>query len=346
MGSKTRIALLILLTVAAITLYLGWSRSPSSDVLLSDLRENTTIHYGIAQDAASNLLALNMRLTPADYQTPARLSLKVDHYLAQAQREALLSAQTVVALPEHIGTGLFAVDEKPEVQQARTLRDAMQWMGLSHPFSYVWARINNHSEDPRTEAVLRIKSSQMAEDYQRVFSGLAKKYNVVLVAGSIVLPEPYIKHGRIKTSQGPLQQMSAVFDADGQLLSPLIYKNQLSRYERRYSQSPKGLHHASLNQVNTSAGVIRVYLGCDVFSHSVPNDGRVVIIGAPAHPAEDCRPINQLIPLGSLRHLPVETLGLPWNLIGSPKKPEEKHASPTSQLVNIWQPAATLSRGY
>ena len=345
MGSKTRIALLILLTVAAIALYFGWSRSPSSDVLLSDLRENTVIHHGQAQGAASNMLALNMRLTPADYQTPARLSLKVDHYLAQAQREELLSVHTIVVLPEHIGTGLFAVDEKPEVQQARTLRDAMQWMGLSHPFRYVWARINNHSDDPRTEAVLRIKSSQMAEDYQRVFSALAKKYKVVLVAGSIVLPEPFIKNGQLKTSRGPLQQVSAVFDAEGNLLAPLTHKNQLSRYERRYSQAPEGLHHASLNRVDTPAGVIRVYLGCDVFSHPVPNEGRVVIIGAPASPLDECSPISQLIPLGSVRHLTVDTLGLPWNLIGSPKKPEEKRTTPTSQLINVWQPAS-MPRGH
>ena len=38
-----------------------------------------------------------------------------------------------MVLPEHVGTGLFALGEKPEVQQARTLRDAMQWMALSNP---------------------------------------------------------------------------------------------------------------------------------------------------------------------------------------------------------------------
>lgn len=127
----------------------------------------------------------------------------------------MLSERTIVVLPEHVGTGLFALGEKPEVQQARTLRDAMQWMALSNPGSYLRALTGNQGDDRRTGAVLRLKARQMAEDYQAIFGGLAREFGITLVAGSIVLPEPYLENDRLRIGDGPLRQVSLTFDGRG-----------------------------------------------------------------------------------------------------------------------------------
>src|SRR5690606_41457615 len=86
--------------------------------------------------------------------------------------------------------------ERAEVQQARSLRDAMQWTALGNPWKFLRALLDNQSKDRRTEAVLRIKAGRMAEDYQTIFGGLARDYAVTLVAGSIVLPEPHLERQR------------------------------------------------------------------------------------------------------------------------------------------------------
>ncbi len=127
--------------------------------------------------------------------------------LAQARDAGLLTDKTIVVLPEHVGTGLFALGEKPEVQQARTLRDAMQWMALSNPWQYLRALSGgNPRDDRRTEAVLLLKAERMAADYQAIFGELAREFGVTLVAGSIVLPEPSLEAGRLRLDDGPLRQ--------------------------------------------------------------------------------------------------------------------------------------------
>ena len=132
MRTYLNLALLAVLAGVSLAVYFDWTHDRRSGPLLSDLRTLPIESRGQA-GGAGNLLGIETRLQPADYQSRERLQLKFRTYLQQAADEGLLSERTVVVLPEHVGTGLFALGEKPEVQQARTLRDAMQWMALSNP---------------------------------------------------------------------------------------------------------------------------------------------------------------------------------------------------------------------
>jgi len=223
---------------------------------------------------------------PADYQSRERLQLKFRTYLKQAAEAGMLSERTVVVLPEHVGTGLFALGEKPEVQQARTLRDAMQWMALSNPGSYLRALPDNQGNDRRTGAVLRLKARQMAEEYQNVFGGLAREFGVTLVAGSIVLPEPYLENDQLMIGDGPLRQVSLTFDGRGKPLGTLQYKQALSRYERRYSVAPIPERR---RLIETPAGSLAVLLGCDAYLEQPPAEAKLLAVpGALADPQASC----------------------------------------------------------
>ncbi|KJH81602.1 carbon-nitrogen hydrolase [Stutzerimonas stutzeri] len=323
---------LTVLVLVALSFYLDWTRDRRSGPLLSDLRTLPINSHG-QPGPAGNLLGVETRLTPADYQSRERLQLKFTTYLNQARDAGLLDSRTIVVLPEHVGTGLFALGEKPEVQQARTLRDAMHWMALSNPWTYLRALLDNEGEDHRTEAVLKIKGRQMADDYQRIFGGLARDYGVTLVAGSIVLPEPRLEEGRLQIGDGPLRQVSLSFAADGEPIGPLQYKMGLSRYERRYSQAPDAPSSALL----TPAGRLAVLIGCDGYTRSPPADADLLALpGARDDPPVTCAASNP--PQTTLPRMEVRTLGLPWNLVGSPRRPVRQRYNEPVQLTNLWLP--------
>ncbi|MCQ2029776.1 carbon-nitrogen hydrolase [Stutzerimonas zhaodongensis] len=322
---------LILIALAALLIYLDWTADRRSGPLLSDLRILPIEMHGEAGEHG-NLLAIETRLMPADYQSRERLSLKFTTYLDQARDAGLLSPRTVVVLPEHVGTGLFALGEKPEVQQARTLRDAMQWMALSNPWDYLRALRGNKGDDRRTEAALKFKGEQMAEDYQLIFGNLAREYGITLVAGTIVLPEPRLEDGRLKTRKGSLRQISLGFGPGGEPFGSLHYKSTLNNYERRYSvpiQSPP-------LAVPTPAGRLAVMIGCDGYRLTPPPDAELLaIVGAPDDPASACG-AETLV--SGLPRVEVRTLGLPWNLIGSPHRPMHHHHTTPVRLHNLWLP--------
>jgi hypothetical protein len=322
------------LALAALVIYLDWTRDRRSGPLLSDLRVLPVESRG-QPGAAGNLLGIETRLLPADYQSRERLRLKFATYLDQARDAGLLNPRTIVVLPEHVGTGLFALGEKPEVQQARTLRDAMQWMALSNPLDYLRALLDNEGDDRRTEAVLKIKARTMAHDYQEIFGGLAKAYGVTLVAGSIVLPEPYLDEGQLRSGSGPLRQVSLTFTAEGGVLGPLQYKKNLSRYERRYSEAPDD-HAPSVLQ--TPAGRLFVLLGCDGYTRPLSDEAEVLAIsGARDEPLKSCG--ANLSTTARIARIDVHTLGLPWNLVGSPRRPtRHRHGEPV-RLHNQWLPS-------
>lgn len=323
---------LTVLAVASMIIYLNWTSDRRSGPLLSDLRTLPVVNHG-HPGTSGNLLGIETRLMPADYQSQERLQLKFATYLDQARAAGLLNSRTVVVLPEHVGTGLFALGEKPEVQQARTLRDAMQWMALSNPLDYLRALMSHEADDRRTEAVLRIKARQMADDYQRIFGGLARDYGVTLVAGSIVLPEPRLEKGRLHVDDGPLRQVSLSFAPDGEPIGPLQYKTALSRYERRYSKAGD----APSPTLNTAIGRLAVRIGCDAYILPPPADAEILAISGARHdPLAACGTSNP--PERPLPRMEVRTLGLPWSLVGSPRRPARQHHSEPVQLTNLWLP--------
>lgn len=331
---QTRLKLLLLVPVAlvALVIYLDWTGDRRSGPLLSDLRTLPIESLGVAS-GRGNLIGIETRLQPADYQSRERLKLKFATYLAQARDAGLLTDKTIVVLPEHVGTGLFALGEKPEVQQARTLRDAMQWMALSNPWQYLRALSGgNPRDDRRTEAVLLLKAERMAADYQAIFGELAREFGVTLVAGSIVLPEPRLEAGRLRLDDGPLRQVSLTFDPQGRPLAPLQYKQHLGRYERRYSVAPQDYRPTLLP---TPAGALAVLLGCDAYRQPVPPGADMLAVpGAPDELAAGCpdgvRP--------TLPHVAVRTLGMPWNLLGSPRRPASTTHSEPVRITNHWLP--------
>jgi predicted amidohydrolase len=171
-----------------------------------------------------NLLGLQPRLLAADYATEAGFYARLAAGLAEAQRRGWLGEQTVVVLPEYLGTWLAVTGEGRGVLAAGSVEAAMRALVLRHPLRFVRALRASREHDRLRAALFRMQAEHMAGAYQRVFSRLAQQHGVTLVAGSILLPGPSVRAGVVRVGPGPLQNVTAVFQPDGRAHPALARK--------------------------------------------------------------------------------------------------------------------------
>jgi len=173
-----------------------------------------------------NFVGIQPWMVPSDYTNTETLSAKLDSYFAAAKAKGWFNSKTIVVLPEMIGTWLAASDEQAAVYRDAAVEPAMIKLALSHPISF--ARRYAAAPDVADKAkwtLFTVKSEQMARDYQAIFGSLARKYNVTLVAGSIVLPNPHLENGQLRVEPGEtLRNVSALFGPDGKIIGPLVIK--------------------------------------------------------------------------------------------------------------------------
>ena len=210
-------AALLLLAGAGLLIFLDWAKERPTIHYLSDLRTQVisppppSVRHG-------NLLTIRPQLFPFDYQSPTHLRLVLASALDAARDAGLLNAQTLVVLPDHIGTWLLATGEKPEFYRARDRLEVRNWLLLGNPLLAMNVLLRNLDANRLDEALLRMKAEQMAADYQSLFGGLAREFGVTLQAGSILLPEPRIDDdGQLHSGSGPLWNLSLVFGPDGRI---------------------------------------------------------------------------------------------------------------------------------
>lgn len=250
---------LIMALVAAVSAYLVWTQERPVGHYLSDLRINLAVDQGVPADRG-NLLGIQPELFPADYQSLARLHLKLAAYLQNARDQGLINDKTIVVLPEHIGTWLMVSGEKNELYQATNLKEAMNWLSASNPLLFLRALISAKGDDRIDDAYLRMKAPAMARDYQVLFGGLAKEFGVTLVAGSIALPNPSVNQGQLQIGHGALYNTSVVFDRDGLPLGQ-PQRQLYPIFDERGFIEPGDENSVSV--VDTPAGRLGILIGSD-----------------------------------------------------------------------------------
>ncbi|MCK9709071.1 carbon-nitrogen hydrolase family protein [Pseudomonas syringae] len=272
---------LVLLSIASLVSYAIWTGQRPAGHYLSDLRIRLAINEGQPGERG-NLLGIEPELFPTDYQNIERLHRKLAAYLQQARENGLINSRTVVVLPEHIGTWLFASGEKDQLYQAATLDEAMDWLSWSNPLQFIKAVLGAEGRDRLDDAHLRIKARSMARDYQTLFGGLAREFGVTLVAGSIVLPEPSVEGGQLKVGSGALYNSSLTFGSDGLPLGQPQRQLYAERYQRRYVHTASD---APLYVVDTPAGRLGVLIGSDSWypeNYARLNQSGAQLIAVPA----------------------------------------------------------------
>jgi predicted amidohydrolase len=199
-----------------------------------------------------------------DYASPAALTQKLDGYFLQAQKNGWLQRATIAVLPEYTGTWLVASGEKKAVFDAEDVSLAMTTLALTHLPSFAYYMITAPAVQDRAKwALFTSKAERMSEDYQTVFGGLAQRYGVHLVAGSIVLPDPHLENGQLVVRPGgPLYNISALFGPDGRIVPPLVFKAYPIEDENRFLAAGKP---QDIPVFQTPAGKLAVLICADAW---------------------------------------------------------------------------------
>lgn len=325
---------LLLATLIAACGYGVWSLDRPAGHYLSDLRVQWTLNEGIPGERG-NLLGVQPALFSGDYRSRHRLHLKLAAYLQQARRQGLLGPRTVVVLPEHIGTWLWALGEKQELYEADQRDEAVRWLLLSHPLQFAHAWLQSRGKDRLADTWLRMKANSMADNYQQLFGGLAREFGVTLVAGSIVLPQPTVENGRLVVGSGPLYNSSLVFGTDGLALGQP--QRQLSR-SRVQGAMLEGGAEQPLHVIDTPAGRLGILLGEDAddpqhYERLVSAGTQLVVVSGDA---------RAQVP-ATVSHIGVYLGGRQWgqtaggrNFVGGAGRYAASEAAPGARLINLW----------
>lgn len=174
-----------------------------------------------------NIVGIQPFIEVGDYATEGRFQQKIQFYLDQSHQKGwLIPNQTIVVLPEYIGTWLVALNEKTSVYEESNIQNAMTTMVSSSIFGFTKAYFNAPNiKDKIQHSVFAMKAEQMAIVYQKVFSELAQQYKVTIVAGSILLPNPVVENGILKIRDGELVNTTAIFRPDGRIDENLVKKS-------------------------------------------------------------------------------------------------------------------------
>lgn len=226
--------------------------------MTKELRLLESEEFGQPSDKG-NLVGVQPYMVVSDYASEDAFLEKLDGYLAVAKAKGWLSSKTIVVFPEYVGTWLVAAGESAAVYRAETVDRAMLPIVLRHFFSFLKYVILSPARGRIKYAVFRMKSADMLRIYHSVFSQLANRYAVTLVAGSIVLPEITVDEaGAVKITGNKLYNTSLIYHPDGRAHRQVLHKIFPTPIELPYTEP--GLEE-NLPVYDTPAGRLGV-LNC------------------------------------------------------------------------------------
>ncbi|WP_144603562.1 carbon-nitrogen hydrolase family protein [Algoriphagus algorifonticola] len=218
--------LLISLFLLVIFVWLIWSSSgrkiqaPTPKAYLSIVQE-----INPSDSLERNIVGIQPFMDEHDYLQPDIFKRKIELYLQIARDSGFLKSNTLVLYPEYIGTWLVLQGEKHVLAEKKTINEAMSTLVMSNIFDFSLAFLKSKEKDKAAASIFRMKAKEMAKTYFETFSSLAQTYQVYITAGSIILPKPSVISGKLHVDpNGPLYNVSFLFDPQGQIIGPPIYK--------------------------------------------------------------------------------------------------------------------------
>jgi len=229
-----------------------------------------------------NLLGIQPRLESADYASVDRLFSRLDGYFAAALCAGVMGEKTVAILPEHLGTWLAAAGEKAGVYRAPSVRAAVGLMTASNLPSFLYRLPEAREREWAMATVVRMKAAATAAGYHRIMSTLARGYGVHLVAGSLMLPDPYVREGELRAGNGSIYNTAVLYGPDGRIREPLARKVYPTSEERPLLSAG---WCGDLPVFSTPAGRLGILICADSWfpeCYAALRDQQVELIAAPS----------------------------------------------------------------
>lgn len=218
---------IIVLIIFLVFVWLIWSsygrNHPLSEpeTFLTDLQ---TINP--SDSLERTVIGMQPYMLSSDYLDQAVFKQKIRGYFQAAFDRGMFKKESIVLLPEFLGTWLVIEGEKHAIAKKETLEEAMAILISSNLGEFGLSIINTGDEEDWTaSAIFRMKAKKMANTYFLTFSELAKEFNTYIVAGSIVLPGPTVIEGKLFVDLNEeLRNASFIFNPDGEIVGEPIFK--------------------------------------------------------------------------------------------------------------------------
>lgn len=169
------------------------------------------------------VVGVQMAVSPSVYRDRGTFERRLEEAVSEAVRQSgrRPGEELLIILPEHLGTFLTFSGEAWPIYKAPTRPVVTVLQILTNPrFMLYHLRSALKAGNPRLFSTyftfsnfLRYKAPGLWRTYTEVFSALARRHRVTLVAGSICVPRPE----DIGRPLAPIYGTSAVFGPDGEL---------------------------------------------------------------------------------------------------------------------------------
>ncbi|UTA68166.1 carbon-nitrogen hydrolase family protein [Emticicia sp. 21SJ11W-3] len=212
--------------VSLLTFYLVWANTGLGSETKQSLKIDATASYGDSSNKG-NVVGIQAFVEPVDYASEANFRRKIRFYMEEAKKKNwLIPNKSIVVFPEYFGTWLVALQEKERIYSTPEIEEGMQTMVLRNAgrFLATFLKCPPNVQDKLKYSVFAMKAEVIARVYQDTFASLAKEYKVTIVGGSVLLPDPVVENGLLKTRGGLLYNTSVVFETDGTINPQLIKK--------------------------------------------------------------------------------------------------------------------------
>ncbi|MEM7183406.1 MAG: hypothetical protein AAF518_21020, partial [Spirochaetota bacterium] len=257
---------LIFVFVTSISLYSVWTyTNPDLSVVeqkkASLAQPSLIIHSNGYDRGRGNIVGVQAFITGYEYLQEKYFFASMESYIEEAIARKFLQEDTLLVYPEHIGTPLFLLEEKKSILKHTSLEDATRYAFWSNPLRFVGEifSLSRPKEIPIIKYWFTAKAEKMRDVYFHTFSTLASMYKTPILAGSILLPKPSLRDGKLVLGAGELENVSVLFGKDGNAKS-LFFKNKLALPERRIAISKK---EDQIVETNSSLGQFAVFLSHD-----------------------------------------------------------------------------------
>ena len=220
---KFKKTLTLLAAVFTVAFYLFWPGFTPNLSTPPSLYIQHTESYG-SDIGQGNVIGIEPYMEPLDYATPARFETKIDGYLKEAQNQGWIKEDTIILLPEHLGTWLAASNSGTRIYSACSTSSALRPLIAQNLPQFLKNLYIFDEADNVSAAFIRTQTAQTAQALNTVFSNLARKYSVTIVAGSSALMTPGVYPNALTYGHGPIFNTSFVFGPDGKAQVDAIRK--------------------------------------------------------------------------------------------------------------------------
>ncbi len=235
------------------------------------------------------LVTVQMTLRLDDYWTREAFARRIQGLMDQVAARIDRRLPTVVAFPEDVGLMLAVQGLQKDLAGVTRIAQAIETATKRFFLPVAWTRlVSGLSWVP---ALYLYRHAIIAQTYFEVFSEMADRYDVYLVAGSVVLPPYAIRDGRADWRQGPLEKRvyntAYLFGPDGKIIGKQT-KVHLIDLEQ---QAALDLAHGWLDDLqvyDTPAGRIGIAICLDAFQDDVVSalaqQGAQILVQPSANP--------------------------------------------------------------